>query len=169
MKRCFIFIISILFTQVTIGQSREQFNLKLGVNADYSFSGSTNTLVLGPAIFWEKEKSIESRFFHTLTLNGGFCWSKDTKIAPVTSAGYYFGNLPGLIFGISSQQYYNVETKYNNFQTDVRLSGELILALFGFIGYRYQYPLLNENEAKRITRHAIFFRIPIPVKGVSKK
>ena len=169
MKKWLILICSIFFSQQLFSQEKEQYNLKLGANFDYSFSGSTNTLVAGPAIFWEKEKDRESGFWHVITMEAGFSWSKRFQNVPVTSAGYYLGNVPGIVFGISSQQYYNAETKYNNLRTDIRLSGEVILALFGFLGYRYQHPLIISNEALGITRHAFFLRIPIPVKTISKK
>jgi hypothetical protein len=46
---------------------------------------------------------------------------------------------------------------------DIRLSGEVILALFGFVGYRYQHPVGN-NESKYIARHAVTIGFPIPLK-----
>jgi hypothetical protein len=169
MEKCLIIIFSLSLTQVCISQNIDHHSLKLGVNADYSRTGSTNTFVLGPALFFGQEKSSESEFWHVITMDAGISWSKDSKVKPVTSAGYFFGSIPGLVFGVSSQQYYNMETKYGDLRTDVRLSGEVIFAFFGFIGYRYQQPLISKNEAKDITRHALIIKIPIPIKTIPGK
>lgn len=169
MKRFLTLVILVSLTQPGISQEKGLYTLKWGVSADYSHSGSINAIVAGPSLFVEKEYDRESGFWHVFTLNAGATWSKNTKSSPVTSVGYYLGKVPGVVFGVSTQQYYNIETIFNNTGTDVRLSGEVILALFGFIGYRYQHPLLVDNEAMGITRHAFFIRIPIPIKTISKK
>ena len=156
-------------TQAGICQEKGLYTLKWGINADYSFSGSASAIVAGLSFFMEKTRDIESEYWHAFNLNAGITWSKHTYSSPLTSIGYYFGSLPGVLFGISSQQYYNVETISNNTGTDVRLSGEIIFALFGFVGYRYQQPLISPNEAREITRHSLIIRIPIPVKAISKK
>jgi hypothetical protein len=169
MKKYLIIILLISLTQVSYSQTIDHHSLKLGVNADYLRSGSTNTLLIGPALFLGREKSSESEFWHVITMDAGISWSKDTRVKPVTSEGYFFGSIPGLVFGISSQQYYNMETKYGDLRTDVRLSGEVIFAFFGFIGYRYQQPLIKNNVAKDITRHALIIKIPIPIKTIPGK
>jgi hypothetical protein len=169
MKKWVVLLVIFSFNRFLFSQENESYTLKWGINADYSNSGITNTLAAGPALFWEKEKDRESGFVHAITTSAGFSWGKQVPTAPLTSAGYYLGNLPGLVVGISSQQYYHAETKYDHVGTDVRLSGEVVLALFGFLGYRYQHPLILKNESKGMTRHAFFVRIPIPVKTIAKK
>jgi hypothetical protein len=163
MRKLIPFLALIFLAQPSVCQGREPISTKWGVNGDYSFSGTIHSVVIGPALFIENRSGSESEFWRVFDINAGVAWGSHTRPSPVTGAGYYFGRIPGVMFGISSQQYYKVETKYNNVKTDVRLSGEVVLALFGFIGYRYQYPLINSNESELLTRHAIFFRIPIPV------
>lgn len=155
-------------TQIGICQEKSIYTLKWGVNADYSFSGSTNSIVLGPSLYMGKGLNGEREFMHAFNLNAGFTWSKHTYSSAVSSVGYYSGKVPGVVFGISSQQYFNMESRYNITGTDVRLSGEVIFALFGFLGYRYQYPMLRNNEAQEVTRHSFIFRIPIPIKTISR-
>jgi len=145
MRYCFSLLLLFTLTQVFTGHEI-QFSKKWGVNIDYSFSDLTHSVVAGPSLFLEKSYDRESGFWHCFYINGGINWSKKTQISPVTSEGY-LGNLPGVMLGISSQQYYNMQTQSGNTATDVRLSGEVVLALFGFIGYRYQHPLLQSNEA----------------------
>jgi hypothetical protein len=166
MKSLLFFVLVIFFTQLSFCQDSKQYDFKVGVNAAYSFSGSTNSVVAGPSIFWQKEKESEIIFMHAIFMDAGISWSKNYKSSLVTSAGYYFGSLPGLLFGISSQQYYNIETKNNNVGTDIRLGGEVSFAFFGIIGYRYQQPMIGKNEAQGIARHTFFFRIPIPLKTI---
>ncbi|MEE4178525.1 MAG: hypothetical protein V2I46_13550 [Bacteroides sp.] len=108
--------------------------------------------------------------------DGGFSWllypyagilkNPNDKLRASTGLGFYAGKVPGIMFGISSQQYYNMMTEPGTLENDIRLSGEIILALFGFLGYRYQYPLSKENEALHISRHALVFKIPIPLKKI---
>lgn len=168
--RTFIVLIALItLAQPSVCQERDPMSTKWGLNGDYSFSGTTHSVVIGPALFTGNRSGNESEFWHVFDINAGVAWDSHTRSSPVTGAGYYFGRIPGVMFGISSQQYYRVETKYNNVKTDVRLSGEVVLALFGFIGYRYQYPLINNNESEFITRHAIFFRIPIPVARLNQE
>ncbi|NNL15191.1 MAG: hypothetical protein HKO81_00945 [Flavobacteriaceae bacterium] len=169
MKRILIFAFVMFFAELSFSQDKEQYNFKVGVNADYSFSGSTNSVVLGPSVFWEKEKDSEIVFIHSIYLDAGHSWSQNYKSSLVTSFGYYIGNLPGLLFGVSSQQYHSIETKNDKVGTDIRLSGEVSFAFFGIIGCRYQHPMIGKNEAQGVARHAIFVRIPIPVKAISMK
>ncbi len=167
MRYCFPLLILFILSQLCVGQENK-FSEKWGINLDYSLSSRTHTVVAGPSLFFEKSYDRESGFWHCAFINGGIHWSKNTQISPVTSEGYYLGYLPGVMLGISSQQYYTIQTKSGNTATDIRLSGEVILALFGFIGYRYQHPLINGNESIYISRHAFFLRIPIPLKTISK-
>ena len=167
--RILLAIIALLsLTQTGICQEKSIYALKWGVNADYSFSGSTSSIVLGPSLYMGKTLNSEREFMHAFNLNAGFTWSKHTYSSAVSSVGYYLGKVPGVVFGISSQQYFNIESSYNNSGTDVRLSGEVIFALFGFLGYRYQYPVLRNNEALEVTRHSFIFRIPIPIKTINR-
>ncbi len=158
----------IFFLQISLCQEKGTHTLKWGVNADYSFSGSTNSIVLGPSLYMSKGINSESEFIHAFNLNAGFTWSKHTYSSAVSSFGYYFGKVPGVVCGVSSQQYYKMESRLNKPGTDVRLSGEVILALFGFLGYRYQYPIIIKNEGQEVTRHSFVFRIPIPIKTISR-
>jgi len=169
MRRLLILIVLFSLTQPGFGQEKQPFTLKWGVNGEYSYSGSTNTIIAGPALFMEKGIDSESGLMHAFTLSAGVAWSRRTHSSPVISAGYFFGKVPGIVFGISSQQYFNIETIYNNTGTDVRLSGEVIFAVFGFLGYRYQQPLLMNSEALEVTRHSFFIRIPIPIKTIPGK
>ena len=167
MRYCFLLLILYTLTQLCAGQER-QFSGKWGINLDYSISNQTHSIVSGPSLFLEKSYDRESGFWHCFYINGGINWSKNTQASPVTTEGYYLGYLPGVMLGISSQQYYKTQTQNGNSATDVRLSGEIILAFFGFLGYRYQQPIINSNEAMYISRHAFFLRIPIPFKTISK-
>ena len=167
MKSFIILFVCILILQATFCQEKEYDNLKVGLNVEYSYSGYTNGAIAGPALFWEPNDPNE--LYHYIAAGAGIYWCKQGKVSPISSVGYYFGKLPGFIFGVSSQQYYNIETKYDTFKTDVRLSGEVCLALFGFIGYRYQHPLLKDNVSRNLSRHSVFFKIPLPLKKISNK
>lgn len=163
----FILLFSLCCFQLTLAQSTNQYNLSIGSNVEYTFSGKTNTVFVGPVLTWEPEDT--NKYFQALDANIGLSWSDNQKSTLATSIGYYKGNLPGIMLGISSQQYYNVKTKNDTFKTDIRLSGEVIFALFGVIGYRYQYPIQNKNEASHISRHAFFIKMPLPLKKLARK
>jgi len=162
-----IILFSLCILQVTIGQTGSKYKLSLGPNIEYSFSGDTNVVIAGPVFTWEaKEKS---KFRKALDIDVGLGWCKNSNSKLVTSACFYTGKLPGIMFGISSQQYYNMETKFETNKTDIRLSGEIIFAYFGFIGYRYQHPLKSKHEAQNLSRHSFFIKFPIPLKKISRK
>ena len=163
----FITLLSFCCLQMIFSQNLSKYNVSIGSNVEYAFSGKTNSVFVGPVLTWEPKESQE--YHQALDVNIGLAWSDDDKNRIVTSAGFCKGSLPGIMFGVSSQQYYNVKTKQDTFKTDIRLSGEVIFALFGVIGYRYQHPLLNKNEASHISRHAFFIKIPIPLKKISRK
>jgi hypothetical protein len=146
------------------GQSDSSFRFKPGINSDYAFSGTTHIFTAGPALFYEKEKAKEDVILHVLYLNPGLYGGKNAYTRPMISIGYYGGRLPGFLFGVSTQQYYKVETKSKKLHTDYRLSFEVIFALFGYIGYRYELPLNEMNESKHRTRHTFVFRIPLSFK-----
>ncbi|MCU4174825.1 hypothetical protein [Carboxylicivirga sp. N1Y90] len=154
------------FFYMSFAQFEKTNNFWVGAEADYAYSGSSNTIVLGPAFFWRKENGIESEFWQIFTLAGGFSWSYEFKSSLVASLSYNVGYVPGISIGISTQQYYKVFTKNEYFATDVRLSGEITFAFFGFLSYRYQHPAISRNEAVGISRHAFVFKIPIPMKAV---
>lgn len=166
MKGCLTIILLACIIEIVHSQDNKPVSLKLGINTDYSYSGSTNTILLGPALFKIKEIDRESGTWHNLMIQGGLCWGKHNKTAPVTSIGYTYGYIPGLIFGVSTQQYHNIYDMNNTLGTDVRLSGEIVIALFGFIGYRYQHPINNRHQMQGLTRHAFFFRVPLPLKHI---
>ncbi|TLX73269.1 hypothetical protein E9993_15890 [Labilibacter sediminis] len=161
MKREVLLFMGVIVLTVSFGQEKEYLPLRVGFNAEYTYSGKTNSAITGPAFFFEPDN--ENKLYHFIATGAGVYWGKHGKTSAMTSTCYNLGRLPGLMFGISSQQYYNIETKYNTFKTDVRLSGEIYLALFGFIGYRYQHPLIKNNEAQYLSRHAFFFKIPLPL------
>ena len=166
MKHSIIFLLLCCF-QLTLAQSINQYNLSIGSNVEYTFSGETSTVFVGPVLTWEPKDT--NNYHQALDVNLGLSWSDNLKSTLATSVGFYKGKLPGIMLGVSSQQYYNVKTKDDTFKTDIRLSGEVIFALFGVIGYRYQHPLQNKNEASHISRHAFFIKIPIPIKKITKE
>jgi hypothetical protein len=163
----FITLLSFCCLQIIFSQNLSKYNVSIGSNVEYAFSGKTNTVFVGPVLMWEPKET--KNYHQALDVNIGLAWSDDDKNRIVTSAGFYKGSLPGIMFGISSQQYYNVKTKHDTYKTDIRLSGEVIFALFGVIGYRYQHPVQTKNEASHISRHAFFIKIPIPLKKLSRK
>jgi hypothetical protein len=163
----FIVLLLLCSFQLTLAQSISKNNLSIGSNVEYTFSGKTNTVFVGPVLTWEPEDT--NKYFQALDANIGLNWSDNQKSTLATSVGFYKGKLPGIMLGISSQQYYNVKTKDDTFKTDIRISGEVIFALFGVIGYRYQHPLQNKNEASHISRHAFFIKIPIPLKKLTRE
>lgn len=163
----FVILFSFCCLQLTLAQSISKYNLSIGSNVEYALSGKTNTVFAGPVLTWEPND--KNNYHQALDVNVGLNWSDNQKNTLATSIGFYKGKLPGLMLGISSQQYYKVKTKDDTFKTDIRLSGEVIFALFGVIGYRYQHPLQNNNEASHISRHAFFIKFPIPLKKLSRK
>lgn len=131
--------------------------------ANFSYSGITNSFFVGPGFF--REDNSGGFGSYVIEAGGGIAWNTNDGAKPFTALRFYAGSLPGVMFGLSSQQYYNMTTTQGNIGNDIRLSGEFILALFGFVGYRYQHPVGN-NESKYIARHAVTISFPIPVKKI---
>lgn len=166
MKR--LLLLPLLFCLVnTFAQNQFNYNLSFGPNVEYTFAGDSNTLVVGPVLTWEPKG--EKKYHQAFDVNIGMTWGKDDNSRLTTSLGYYKGSLPGIMLGLSSQQYYNAKTKFNTNKTDIRLSGEVIIALFGIIGYRYQHPLSEKNEALYVSRHTFFIKMPLAFKKINRR
>lgn len=163
----FIFLLVLCCFQYTVAQSISKYELSIGSNVEYALSGRANTAFLGPVLTWEPKDS--KNYHQALDANIGLSWSDNQKTTLTSSIGFYKGKLPGIMLGISTQQYYNIKTKHDTFKTDIRLSGEVIFAYFGFIGYRYQHPIQDKNEASYISRHSFFIKFPLPLKKLSRK
>lgn len=163
-----IVLLLLCWTQFVLGQYNEETKFQVGVNAEYAYSGNVHSIVLGPGLYWTKKLASESVFSQGFNISGGIAWGNPMKSTALSSVEYHVGYMPGIIFGLSSQQYYNMETSMGDYKTDVRLSGEVILAFFGFLGYRYQHPLIRSNEAIHLSRHAFFFKLPIPIKTLNR-
>jgi len=163
--RIFILVIMLVFAASfrCSGQSDRGAARYFCVPVNYSYSGITNSVFVGPGIF--REDNSGGFKSYVLEAGGGIAWNTHDGAKPFTALRFYAGSLPGVMFGLSSQQYYNMTTTQGNIGTDIRMSGEVILALFGFVGYRYQHPVGN-NESKYIARHAITISFPIPVKRI---
>lgn len=161
--RFFAAVLLVIFrTGDLYSQPDSTINHSFGVHGQYARSALTNVYTLGPALYRTHVKPDKGLFMiSSVYLGAGYASSRKTQGVPVTTAGVFFGQLPGIVIGIGSEQYYGVETRSGEFRNDVRLNGEVVLALFGFIGYRYQYPLCTENEARYISRHAFVFKIPL--------
>ena len=159
------FTVALLVLCVSVdlrAQPDSTINYSFGVHGQYARSSYTNVYTLGPALYRtgvDHEKEIFR--ISSVYLGAGYAGSRKTQGVLVTTGGVFIGQLPGLVIGIGSEQYYGVETRSGEFRNDIRLSGEVVLALFGFIGYKYQYPLYKENEARYISRHAFIFKIPL--------
>ena len=165
MKRFYLFLLLHCLVK-SYAQDQSNYNLSFGSNIEYTLAGDANTIVIGPVLTWEPKNN--NKYYQALDMNIGMTWSKDDNSILTTSLGFYKGSLPGIMFGLSSQQYYNAKTKFDTNKTDIRLSGEFIVALFGIIGYRYQHPIAKNNETYFVSRHTFFIKFPIPLKKINK-
>ncbi len=157
-----LLIVLLVLTGLRInGQTDHAITKHFCVPINYGFSGITNSIFVGYGFF--QENNLAGYRSYLLEAGGGVVWNTSDKAKPFTAMRVYVGSLPGIMVGISSQQYYNMITDNGKLANDIRLSGEVILALFGFIGYRYQHPI-GKNESKHISRHAITVNFPIPLK-----
>ena len=163
-KKWFLLFLLFLLPFHSMGQTLGESSLKIGIEADYGFSGKSHAFTFGPALIWEAGESTAISWI--ISPSAGFVKNPRDGYRPTTGLSFLAGRIPGFMFGISSQQYYNMITKTGGLAHDVRLSAEVFVALFGVMGYRYQHPLSREKEALHISRHAFVVKFPIPLKKI---
>lgn len=136
-----------------------------GPYMEYTRAG-INTFTLGPALYIVRyNKFSDVLEIGYLYANAGWAWTRKTNNVYMTSGGLVFGFWPGLTMGLSSQQYHDIELENGKKGTDIRLSAEIDFAYFGWLGYRYQYPLNRKFESPFVSRHAFVVQIPVPIFG----
>jgi hypothetical protein len=124
-KRGIILLITILHAAGfhAMGQDHSVVYKYYSLPVNYSYSSITNSIFIGSGIF--REDNSGSFGSYVIEAGGGIAWNTHDGAKPFTALRFYAGSLPGVMLGISSQQYYNMTTTQGNIGNDIRLSGEV--------------------------------------------